>query len=122
MNPAQVPPSDGPLLSVCFYSFIAGAYVAVLSDNQNDDDDDDRDGGILQPATLLTNQPTLSRQDIDLMNKGLDALLNYMDSIAEDKFETFSEVFHRVVEAQRELKDLDMDNRRFLEDCLSIEF
>ena len=68
------------------------------------------------------NQP-LSRQDIDLMNKGLDALLNYMDSIAEDKFETFSEVFHRVAEAQRELKDLDMDdNRRFLEDCLSIEF
>ena len=39
------------------------------------------------------NQP-LSRQDIDLMNKGLDALLNYMDSIAEDKFETFSEVFN----------------------------
>ena len=68
------------------------------------------------------NQP-LSRQDIDLMNKGLDALLNYMNSIAEDKFETFSEVFHRVGEAQRELADLDMDdNRRFLEDCLSIEF
>ena len=68
------------------------------------------------------NQP-LSRQDIDLMNKGLDALLNYMDSIADDKFETFSEVFHRVVEAQRELADLDMDdNRRFLEDCLAIEF
>ena len=43
------------LIQVCFYSFIAGAYVAVLGDNQNDDDDDDRDGGILQPC-YVTNK------------------------------------------------------------------
>ena len=42
------------LLSICFYSFIAGAYVAVLSEN-HDDDDDDRDGGILQPC-YVTNK------------------------------------------------------------------
>ena len=41
-------------LSVCFYSFIAGAYVAVLSDNQNDDDDD-QDGGRLIPC-YVTNR------------------------------------------------------------------
>lgn len=68
------------------------------------------------------NQP-LSPQDIELMNKGIDALINYMDSIADEKFNTFSEVFHRVVEAQRELKQLDMDeDRRYLESCFKINF
>ncbi|WNL51001.1 hypothetical protein SCREM2_gp82 [Synechococcus phage S-CREM2] len=68
------------------------------------------------------NQP-LSRQDIDLMMKGLDALLVYMDSIAEDKIETFEEVFFRVLEAKFELKSLDVDdNRRHLENCLAIDF
>lgn len=68
------------------------------------------------------NQP-LSPQDIELMNKGLDALIAYMDSIAEEKFDTISEVFHRVVEAQRELKDLGMDeDRRYLETCFKINF
>lgn len=43
------------LLSVCFYSFIAGCYTAVLLDTQDDDDDDDRDGGILQPC-YVTNK------------------------------------------------------------------
>ena len=42
------------LLQVIFYSAIAGAYVAVLGDNQNDDDDD-QDGGILQPC-YVTNR------------------------------------------------------------------
>ena len=68
------------------------------------------------------NQP-LSRQDIDLMMKGLDELLVQMDSIAEDKIETFEEVFFRVLEAKFELKGLDIDdNRRHLENCLSIDF
>ena len=68
------------------------------------------------------NQP-LSPQDIELMNKGIDALITYMDSIADEKFNTFSEVFHRVVEAQRELKQLDMDeDRRYLESCFNIDF
>ena len=42
------------LLQVIFYSVIAGAYVAVLGDNQNDDDDD-QDGGMLQPC-YVTNR------------------------------------------------------------------
>ena len=42
------------LLQVIFYSAIAGAYVAVLSNDQNDDDDD-QDGGILQPC-YVTNR------------------------------------------------------------------
>lgn len=68
------------------------------------------------------NQP-LSRQDIDLMMKGLDALLTYMDSIAEEKIETFEEVFFKVLEARYELKGLDVDdNRRHLENCLAIDF
>lgn len=68
------------------------------------------------------NQP-LSRKDIDLMMKGLDALLTYMDSIAEEKIETFEEVFFKVLEARYELKGLDVDdNRRHLENCLAIDF
>ena len=75
------------------------------------------------PATLLTDEPASLPQDIELMNKGIDALINYMDSIADEKFNTFSEVFHRVVEAQRELKQLDMDeDRRYLESCFNIDF
>ena len=70
----------------------------------------------------MMNQP-LSPQDIKLLNKGLDALLVYMDSIADDKFETYQEVFHRVIEAKQELKSLDMDaDRRFLESCLNVRF
>ena len=61
------------------------------------------------------NQP-LSRQDIDLMMPGIDAFLVYIDSIAEDKIETFEEVFFRVLEAKFELKGLDIDvHRRHLE-------
>ena len=68
------------------------------------------------------NQP-LSPRDIELMNKGLDALLNYMDSIADDKFETFSEVFHRVVEAKQELKELNLTaDQAWLEQCFAVEF
>lgn len=68
------------------------------------------------------NQP-LSRNDIDLMMKGLDALLTYMDSIAEEKIETFEEVFFKVLEARYALKGLDVeDNRRHLENCLAIDF
>ena len=68
------------------------------------------------------NQP-LSPRDIELMNKGLDALLTYMDSIADDKFETFSEVFHRVVEAKQELKELDLTaDQAWLEQCFAMEF
>ena len=68
------------------------------------------------------NQP-LSAQDIELMNKGIDALLRYMDSIADEKFNTFSEVFHRIAEAQQELKQLDMDeDRRYLETCFNLNF
>lgn len=68
------------------------------------------------------NQP-LSQQDNELMLKALDALLVYMDSIADEKFETFKEVFYRVVEAKMELKSLEIDsNRDFLENCLAIDF
>lgn len=37
------------LVQVIFYSFVAGAYFALLSED-NEDDDDDQDGGILQPV------------------------------------------------------------------------
>ena len=68
------------------------------------------------------DQP-LSSHDIELMNNAFDALITYMDSIAEDKFNTFTEVFHRVVEAQQELKQLDMDgDRRYLESCFNLNF
>ena len=46
-----------------------------------------------------------------------------MDSIAEEKIETFEEVFFKVLEARYELKGLDVDdNRRHLENCLAIDF
>jgi hypothetical protein len=68
------------------------------------------------------NQP-LSPQDIELLNKGIDAIINYMDSIADDKFDTFSEVYFRIAEAQQELKQLDMDeDRRYLETCFNLQF
>lgn len=68
------------------------------------------------------NQP-LDRQDIDLMMKGLDALLAYMDSIAEEKIETFQDVLMNVILARLELKGLDVDdNRKHLERCFNQDF
>lgn len=68
------------------------------------------------------NEP-LDRQDIDLMMKGLDALLAYMDSIAEEKLETFQDVLLNVILARRNLLDLDLDdNRTHLERCFTKDF
>lgn len=68
------------------------------------------------------NEP-LDRQDIDLMMKGLDALLAYMDSIAEEKLETFQDVLLNVILARRNLLDLDLDdNRTHLERCFTRDF
>ena len=62
----------------------------------------------------------LSQQELALLFKGYDAILNYMDSLAPEKFEAFAELYTDTMNAVETLKECESVTRRaHLESCFS---
>lgn len=68
------------------------------------------------------NHKHLSPDQFALLNKGYDAMLAYMDSIAEDQFEAFHELWAITAAGRRQLEQLEVEaTRAHLETCFAEE-
>ena len=64
----------------------------------------------------------LTKQELELMFKGVDALLVYMDNLAPEKFDVFGKVYLDVMSARESLKECESyTDRAYLEQCFSVD-
>ena len=51
----------------------------------------------------MNTSDRLNKEELDLMIHGLDCLIDYMESIDDDKFESFQEIYSEIFDQREEL-------------------
>ena len=76
----------------------------------------------------MNTSDRLNKEELDLMIHSLDCLIDYMESLDDDKFESFEEIYSTIFEQREELCKYELQTMvdefntkvDFLETCLTL--